>query len=406
MNVIVVSCVFPPEPMVSANTSYDIALYLHTNGYNVKVLCPFPNRNVPRKARINAEHQFSIHNVRTYTTIKGDMASRFLENISFGVGVAFSILFSRKINVVYSNTWPIFSSLLIGMACKLKGIALIHSIQDLYPETLVYQKKISDNGILYRFLMFLEKTSCAFAKKVIVISDGFREKVVQNRGLLPEKVELLRNWQDSSSWAVLSKESAKKKLGLIINRKLESHKVYVYGGNIGLASGITELLESWISSGIDGYLLIAGDGSLVSEIRDTVSRSRVKNVFIISPWPIEHTSLVYSSADALLLPIAESQEFASVPSKLMSYMLSNRPIIMFSQSESASSADLRAAGGGIILNSFCKIELKKAHEYICSKTELELDDMGLLNRKFAEANYCKDYALSRFFKIFKGVADS
>ncbi len=44
MNVLIVSAVFPPEPVVTAQTSFQIADELFHHGHQVTVLAPFPNR--------------------------------------------------------------------------------------------------------------------------------------------------------------------------------------------------------------------------------------------------------------------------------------------------------------------------------------------------------------------------
>ena len=44
MNVVIISAVFPPEPVVTAQTSFQIADALFHFGHQVTVLAPFPNR--------------------------------------------------------------------------------------------------------------------------------------------------------------------------------------------------------------------------------------------------------------------------------------------------------------------------------------------------------------------------
>ena len=44
MNVLIVSAIYPPEPVVSAQTSAQIATALRANGHAVRVVTNFPNR--------------------------------------------------------------------------------------------------------------------------------------------------------------------------------------------------------------------------------------------------------------------------------------------------------------------------------------------------------------------------
>ena len=44
LKIVIVSALFPPEPVVSAQLSYDIANFLVDKGCQVTVICPFPTR--------------------------------------------------------------------------------------------------------------------------------------------------------------------------------------------------------------------------------------------------------------------------------------------------------------------------------------------------------------------------
>ena len=46
-----------------------------------------------------------------------------------------------------------------------------------------------------------------------------------------------------------------------------------------------------------------------------------------SPWPAAETSPALSAADILILPTQGRQSSASIPSKLIAYMLASRPVL-------------------------------------------------------------------------------
>nr|NLU58815.1 glycosyltransferase family 4 protein [Pseudomonas sp. BIGb0427] len=55
---------------------------------------------------------------------------------------------------------------------------------------------------------------------------------------------------------------------------------------------------------------------------------------------------MFGAADALLLPTAAGQEFASVPSKLITYMLAGRPILLLADERSESAIELGKSDAG------------------------------------------------------------
>jgi len=65
-----------------------------------------------------------------------------MENISFGMTSSIYLLFSKKPNVIYANTWPVFAMGLLVLIAKVRGIRVVQSVQDIYPESLISQGRI------------------------------------------------------------------------------------------------------------------------------------------------------------------------------------------------------------------------------------------------------------------------
>ncbi len=93
-SILIISCVFPPEPVVSAKTSLSVANKLTELGHSVKVLSPFPSRT---SGKLHKGYTRSLYKkdssfdnfelVRCFSTLssKPTILSRFMENISFGM---------------------------------------------------------------------------------------------------------------------------------------------------------------------------------------------------------------------------------------------------------------------------------------------------------------------------------
>ncbi len=94
MRILVVSCVYPPEPVVSAQTSADLVSYLHAMNDSVTVLAPFPSRPAGqgylgyKRRPYRVEHtQLDSKTIRCFSFFSKRLTflSRFSENISFGI---------------------------------------------------------------------------------------------------------------------------------------------------------------------------------------------------------------------------------------------------------------------------------------------------------------------------------
>ncbi|MBV6750866.1 glycosyltransferase family 4 protein [Pseudomonas chlororaphis] len=409
MKVIVASCVFPPEPVVSAKTSMDVARYLHDEGHEVVVACPTPSRNIAKadvERKISEMPQpFKVARLSALASKKSGFFSRFIENISFGLSVFIFILKQRKVDLVYANVWPVFSLGLLVLACRIKGIKVVASIQDLYPESLSAQKRLKETSAIFKTLFFLDSWIAKKCDHIVVISEGFKSAFVERRGVKESKVTVIRNWVKSNQVEVCDRTEARTELARHLSITLGDETfVCVYGGNMGVASGLDELMQHVVLFKKDVLFVLAGDGSLVPGLRELVSKSGCESkVKFIVPWPSEMTSLVFGAADVLLLPIAAGQEWASVPSKLITYMLSSRPIMLLTNKRSESAIELEKSGAG-----FCVEDRTDQAIFSCLDSLMELSpqerlSMGTSGRKYAENFYSSDVALAKINKIFESL---
>lgn len=407
MKVIIASCVFPPEPVVSAKTSMDVAQYFHEQGHEVIVACPTPSRNV---SKADADEKvasmslpFLVKRLFAISSGKSGFLSRFVENISYGLSVFFFLLKQRKVDVVYANVWPVFSLGLLLLACKIKGIKVVASVQDLYPESLAAQRRLSNTGVIYKVLFFLDSFVARRCDQIIVISDGFKTSYTQERGINEGKITVIRNWVKSAQVTVMDKALARAQLAAQTSIILaDDDIVCVYGGNMGVASGLDEFMShiGMVDNRI--IFLLAGDGSLVPGLRRMVQQrgleSRVK--FLV-PWPAELTSIAFGAADLLLLPIAAGQEFASVPSKLITYLLAARPIMLLTNSRSESAIELKNSGAGFCVEERSDGAISSCLDGFVRLSPEERMTMGRSGRAYAENFYSSDLALAKINTIFE-----
>ena len=341
MKTYIVSCVFPPEPVVSAQTSVQIAEMMSGLGYQVTVLAPLPSRPMAHdysqyirslRRKETSSHSYEIIHCFSFFSSVSKLGSRFLENISFGLSVFFLLLFSRRADVVYGNTWPIFAQGLLMLVCKLRGMPLVLSVQDLYPEFLLAQKRgIKKSSWLYSLLHWLDMQTARNCAGLIVISERFREVYVSDRRIPKDKIAVVPNWIDDSQAMVTSPaEDIRKKHDVPADAFL-----VIYGGNIGTAAGMENLLEAFqhLLPQNNIYLLLAGAGSSLPNCLDLIREHQLERVKIHSPWQVSDTYTLLSAADLCILPTQGEQSLVSVPSKLLSYMLAGRCILALAAPE-------------------------------------------------------------------------
>lgn len=394
MRCLVVSCVFSPEPVVSARTSTELAAKLVELGHDVTVIAPFPSRpggklhaDYKRALYRRERSEAGYHLIRCWSTLsqESSMASRFLENLSFGITGGLAALFAGRPDVVYSNTWPVFATVLIAIVARLRSIPLVISVQDVYPESLIAQGRISDSGILARLLRSIDTFAIRRAAAIVVISRTFAAIYEHTRAIPPHKISIIPNWL-SSSIVMPDREGARR---IREQLAIPAHAcLAVYGGNVGVAAGVEMLVEAMHYLGPDSgiYLLIAGDGSQMPICRAMAGRLLDRTVFLHSPWLASETSAVLGAADILVLPTRGEQSLASVPSKLITYMLADRPIVAQAVHSSELTETIRKADCGWVVEPGSVEVLAQAVQQAATLPAAELERRAHSGYRYALAH--------------------
>jgi colanic acid biosynthesis glycosyl transferase WcaI len=408
----VISCVFPPEFTFSATTSASIAEKLAATGHEVTVLAPFPNKPVGKlfpgyRRRLYFSRQMpeGYTLVHCFATLapKSRLLSRFLENLTFGITAALRLLFAARPDVIYSNAWPVFATAIIAATARLRGVPLVLSVQDVYPESLASQGRIHAESKIFRLIRWIDTRVAHSARALILISERFRQIYLATRGVANSKLHLVYNWGDDDPAEPNRDAIAQYRRAMGIP---QDAFLAVYGGNIGPASGAEGLIEAFgrLKDLEKVYLLIAGAGS---NLESCVARSKnlgLDRVIFHSPWQREETDIVLGAADVLLLPTVGTQSLASMPSKLISYFFAGRPVIAMVLPESETANMIQAAGAGWIILPDNPDSLAATIRKVALLPALEVRALGEAGKAFARANLCRESNLPRVIHLLEAAA--
>jgi glycosyltransferase involved in cell wall biosynthesis len=136
--------------------------------------------------------------------------------------------------------------------------------------------------------------------------------------------------------------------------------------------------------------VIAGDGSRLDVCREQITRQNLDRVVIHSPWKTEETGPVLQMADVLLLPTIGIQSLNSVPSKLITYLLSGRPVIAAVLPESDTATAILGSGAGWVVDPDSADLMAEAIVAATKYTSESLRQMGFAGREYAIKNYTQE----------------
>jgi glycosyltransferase involved in cell wall biosynthesis len=410
MRLFIVSAVYLPEPVISAQTSAQIAEKMAKLGHQVKLLAPFPSRPMGqiypqyRRGLLQSEicpQGYEIIRCFSFFSSVSSLLSRFFENISFGLSTFFVLLFHPRADIVYGNTWPIFAQGLLMLVCKLRRMPLVLSVQDLYPESLFVQKRgFEKTSRLYDFLRWLDAQITRNCSGLIVISDQFKEIYVSDRQIPENKITVIPNWiDDSHIVTTYTGDGIREKYNIPADGFLS-----IYGGNIGTAARVETLIEAYHYLAENFYLLIAGEGShfdVCQRLGAVISPERIK---FYCPWPVEQTFQTYETGDVLVLPTFGPQSLVSLPSKMLSYMLAGKPIIALAYPESELAKLILLSGCGWVVSPDEPEKLANMIEQVSKMDAAVRAAYGISGQNYLLKHMTADVCLPKICNVLENAA--
>jgi colanic acid biosynthesis glycosyl transferase WcaI len=409
-NIVILSCVFPPEPVVSAQTSDQITRGLSSCGYTVTVLASFPSRPGGkihpgfRRGLYTRQRQPGGNEIIRCFSVPSSsstLVSRLLENIVFGLSSAALLAVLPRPDAIYSNSWPVFASGMMALAAGLRRIPYVVSVQDIYPESFSLQRRGSPHGLACRIMRWIDRQVAIHARHVIVISEAFANIYAGDRGVPRERISIVPNWVDAKEQISRPEEAAALRQRFAIPA---DGCLAVYGGNIGVAAGVETFVRAFQYTGSIIFGLIAGDGSQISVCQRLAAETAPRQISFFSPWPAEQTMLLYQAADVLVLPTQGKQSTASVPSKMIRYMLSGRPIIAAGLPGSELANVIEQSGCGWLVEPDNPGTLAECLNLVCAAGPSERLKRGAAGKAFALEHFTSTTCLPKVIEIIEKAA--
>lgn len=394
--ILIISAVFPPEPVVSANLAFDVASTLSLEN-KVTVLCPRPTRpfgfvfgTYQRKANENV----SIIEMQSYTCPQSSLIGRLRESFSFGKATANYIRqYNKDIDVIYADTWPLFAQFLIVRMASMHDIPIVIHVQDIYPESL--ESKFKYLSCVFKLILKpIDRYILRKASAVLAISDYMKEYLADTRGLNRNKIFVVLNWQDEELFSLINEGSEN-----------QNKFTFMFLGNIGPVAGVDLLIDAFVKADINNTrLIIAGSGSMKLELHKKASAF---NNYDIQFWDVPEGKVaeIQNRASVLLLPIKKGAAYSSVPSKLPAYMLSSKPIICCSDINSDTARCVSEANCGYVVRPENINELSKAMVDITLQKGEVLKAMGANGRKYALEVFSKKANLTKLQSVITNLLD-
>jgi glycosyltransferase involved in cell wall biosynthesis len=410
MKIVIVSCVAPPEPIVAGRVNGDIAEMLSNYGHDVILITPHPSRPLGQhslKARsleiIKVKNNYTHIRLNSFVYPKYNIFLRSYESWDFGFkAIRYMNKHIGNIDVIYATPWPFLGQYAFIRFNQQKNTPVIMNVQDLYPESLITKIKSGWLAGLLSPLYLIDKYIANHSTHITVVSENLKNVYRKDRGIIADKITVIENWQDESEF-VGEQETKQEIINKYKLRKAEDKFIFMYLGNIGPVAGLEKVIEEFSLLDIARYaLIIAGSGTAKEPCIEIAARLNLTNVYFTEVPPgLKSVVELQSIADILLLPINPLAASSSVPSKLIAYMFSSKPIISSAEADSDSGrAILKSNCGWLVKNSDSwNVIMKESASY----TNDERKEIGANGFKYAMERFSKSVGLKKTKSLIEKI---
>ena len=392
--IVLFSAAFPPEPIVSAKISYDIAKELSKNNI-VTVVHPCPSRPLQFQfVKKIEDFPFKVKVVDSYTCPESRLFGRIRETFSFGQKCKTYIKHNHnEIDIIYMNAWPLLAQFLILSTAKKYDIKVIAHVQDIYPESYTNKLPTPIKQFLHWLLFPIDKYILKNSFYIIAISENMKKYLMETRLIQPNKISVVANWQDENefhNFHLGSKETTSPK-----------NLTFMYLGNIGPVAGVEFLIESFAESKLsNAKLVIAGSGSMKEHCQN-LSLKYADSIIEFVDVPSGKVPEIQNKADVMLLPIRKGAAMSSIPSKLPAYMFSQKPIIASVDADSDTADSIHKSGCGWVVEPENKNQLIALFKTIYEECHELRAVKGMNGFNFAMERFSKKNNLQKIVSIIE-----
>jgi colanic acid biosynthesis glycosyl transferase WcaI len=280
---------------------------------------------------------------------------------------------------------PLISHAIAARSCSRAGIPMIFWHQDIV-SVAVGAAARGRLGIVGRPIARIAEVverSIAEASRIIVpISPDFIP--VLNRWRVGHKSFVIENWAPLPEIPIHPRDNSWARSHDLVDRP-----VMLYAGTLGLKHNpavLVTMAKAMQSSLPSGRFVVISEGRGRDWLAEHKQREGLDNLLLLDYQPYGRFPEVLAAADVLVAILEPSAGRYSVPSKILSYMCSGRPVLAIIPHENAAAATLRESGAGII---FAPGDEEQA---VGAALDLLRDDdvrsrMGAAGREYAESTF-------------------
>lgn len=408
---LILSLVFTPDGVSTAQLMAELATDLHRRGIDVFVVTTRPhyNRDVvaeegqplkvlwPGLLWRSETAGVTVYHSRASAKSGGLLRRAAGWAVFHLIALLATLVFVRRADVIFVPS-PLLTLGALGRAlCIPLRAKLVYNVQELYPD-LAVELGLLRNGAVIRALHWLEQYVYRKSAVVTTITDGIRRAVIR-KGIDECRVVTIPNFVDVGELRPGPKANTFAAEHGWINRF-----VVLYAGNIGHAQGLEALLAA-AASATDARVLFAfvGDGVAKTELQAVAHRVGLKNVQFVAHQPYARVPEIYAAADLCIVPLLSEIKVGALPSKVFRIMACSRPILALCDPHSDLAQVIQDAEAGVVCAPSNTDAIVQTIAMILQQPQRAIR-MGERGREYVVSRLSRPIVTKRYAELFTRIS--
>ena len=312
----------PASIKVGAKMMHELAVEFISRGHSVTVITPAPG--LSNRFEISGLDgvticRFYSGEIKNVSKVKRAINETLLAYHAWQAYKPYFQHHPHDLIIYYSPT--IFWGRLVSRLKNLWGAKSYLVLRDFFPQWVIDNGMLSAKSPITRYFRFFESLSYR-AADTIGIQSPKNLAWFSRTSHIKKPLDLLYNWAADDP-VPLGGHHYRQQLDL------ENKVVYFYGGNIGHAQDMMNIvrLAAAMRSEPTAHFVLVGAGDEVELVRHSIAQYHLDNMTLLPPVTQDEFKNMLAEFDIGLFSLHQDHTTHNFPGKLLGYMVQEKPIL-------------------------------------------------------------------------------
>lgn len=363
---------FPPNKLSSATLPYQIVEHFLEKGHKVTVLTSKEKND----KSFNSQFKNNFKNAKLirfkYFRSKTNKFSKVLSMLSFFFKTIVRINKFKRMDYVFIFSNPPINALVGYLINKIYHVKVVFITYDFYPDIAYFTNQLKSKSMTFKFFESLNRANFRGDNKVVVLSNDMKDYLTSKFPTFKDNLIVISNWYiDSNEFKIPLPDSKTIKIG--------------YFGNMGVTQDI-EVVKKLLMNYKNNNLVefnFAIHGNQVEELKSFVLVNNIKNTSFYPYLDEFKYHKLLNEQNFVLVTLNKNIQKVASPSRVYSFLMAGKPIILSQYGESQLSIDIEKYELGYFLNlnngfNLSRVDLSKEwnskniKEYVLTNNEIKI----------------------------------